>query len=104
MERPGLKKGSKIAVAMSGGLDSSAAALLLKNAGFQPVGVTLRFWVDPRAEKSLQNIDDARKVAEDLDISHHVFNMEEDFYEKVVTYLGIPKGRTQTLAYHVIVI
>lgn len=106
MERPGLKKGTKIAVAMSGGLDSSVAVLILKDAGFQPVGITLRFWVDPRAEKLLQegdpssfldeNIQDARKVAETLDIPHFVLNMEEDFYEKVVTYFlcEYTEGRT----------
>ena len=93
VDRPGLQKGTKIAVAMSGGVDSSAAALLLKNSGFQPIGITLRFWVDPEAEKqalnegrgccSLKDINDARKVADKLEIPHYVVNMREDFYEKL---------------------
>jgi tRNA-specific 2-thiouridylase len=96
LQRPALKAGEKIMVAMSGGVDSSVAALLLKEAGFKPVGVTLRFWVDPAAEKkaadagrgccSLENIDDARKVAAALNISHYVFDMQEIFHEQVVTY------------------
>lgn len=83
-------------VAMSGGVDSSVAALLLKEAGYEPIGVTLRFWVDSVAEKkvadtgrgccSLENIDDARRVAAALNIPHYVFDMQEIFYERVVTY------------------
>ncbi|RJX28041.1 MAG: tRNA 2-thiouridine(34) synthase MnmA [Dethiobacter sp.] len=83
-------------VAMSGGVDSSVAAILLKEAGFQPVGVTLRLWVDPVAEEkaadetrgccSLEAVSDARNVAQDLDIPHYVLNMREAFHEKVVSY------------------
>jgi len=106
VDRPGLQKGAKIAVAMSGGVDSSAAALLLKNAGFRPIGVTLRFWVDPQAEKqapregrgcsSQRDINDARKVADDLDIPHYILDMQEDFYKKVVNYFlrEYEEGRT----------
>ncbi len=96
MNRPGLEKGTKIAVAMSGGLDSSAAAFFLKEAGFQPVGITLLFWVDPRAGRRFQDLEDARKVAGALGIPHHVFNMEEEFYEKVVSYFlkEYQEGRT----------
>ncbi|HAA34202.1 MAG TPA: tRNA 2-thiouridine(34) synthase MnmA [Firmicutes bacterium] len=83
-------------VAMSGGVDSSVAALLLKEAGFQPVGVTLRLWVDPDAEErasdegrgccSLQDISDARRVADILEIPFYVLNMKEAFNDKVVSY------------------
>lgn len=106
MERPGLKKETKILVAMSGGVDSSVAALLLKEAGFQPVGVTMRFWVDPLAEEkasaeargccSLKAVEDARQVAQALDIPHYVVNMQEPFYKKVVCYFTREylRGRT----------
>lgn len=96
LQRPALKAKEKIMVAMSGGVDSSVAALLLKEAGYEPIGVTLRFWVDPCAERkaadtgrgccSLENIDDARRVAAALNIPHYVFDMQEVFHEQVVTY------------------
>ncbi|HHU76670.1 MAG TPA: hypothetical protein GXZ24_07270, partial [Firmicutes bacterium] len=85
MKRPGLKKGTKIAVAMSGGLDSSAAVLLLKEAGYQPVGVTLLFWVDPLTRGSGDDLGDARRVAADLGIAHQVIDMKDAFYEQVVS-------------------
>jgi tRNA-specific 2-thiouridylase len=96
LQRPGLQPGEKIMVAMSGGVDSSVAALLLREAGFQPVGVTLRFWVDPVAEEraseetrgccSLEAVSDARNVAHTLDIPHYVLNMKDAFHDKVVSY------------------
>ncbi len=77
-------------------MDSSLAALLLKEAGLSPVGVTLRYWVDPLSEEravrehrgccSLESVTDARRVADMLDIPHYVFNMKEQFYENVVRY------------------
>ncbi len=93
-------------VAMSGGVDSSVAALMLKDAGFNPVGVTLRYWVDPLSEEraagehrgccSLEAVTDARRVAQALDIPHYVMNMKDEFYHNVVSYFveEYIKGRT----------
>ncbi len=84
----------KVLVAMSGGVDSSVAALLLQRGGYEPVGVTMRLWVDPLAEASagdrhqgccsLEAVTDARRVADRLGIAHYTFNMIDLFYNTVV--------------------
>jgi tRNA-uridine 2-sulfurtransferase len=81
-------------VAMSGGVDSSVAAALLLKEGYDVIGVTLRLWVDRLAEKrageeakgccSYDAVADARNVAASLGIPHYVFDMKEEFFQKVV--------------------
>lgn len=81
---------SKIAVAMSGGVDSSAAAFLLKEQGHEVVGLTLRLWHSnddkrrPGGCCSLAEIHDARRVCDFLGIRHYVLNMEREFRDAVV--------------------
>ena len=88
----------KIAVAMSGGVDSSAAAAILKAAGHELVGFTMQLWnqrrglsVDEHGEPlpsrccSLDDVYDARRVAEELGFPFYVLNLEQDFERDVVT-------------------
>ena len=81
----------KIATAMSGGVDSSAAALLLRREGYDVVGVTLKLVDNTLAGLdgesaccSLDSVEDARAAARRLHIPHYVFNMTDCFREEVV--------------------
>ena len=72
---------------MSGGVDSSVAAALLLEAGYEVVGATLKLWggVSDSGCCSVADVDDARRVAQTLGIDHHVFNYTEEFERHVVT-------------------
>src|SRR5882724_11097135 len=87
----------KIAVAMSGGVDSSAAAAILKEQGHELVGFTMQLWdqrrginVDENGDPlpsrccSLDDVYDARRVAEELGFPFYVLNLERDFERAVV--------------------
>jgi tRNA-specific 2-thiouridylase len=76
-------------VAMSGGVDSSVAALLLKEQGYDVIGVTMCFNIEAGNKRrpsccGLEGIEDARKVARQLDIPHYVLNFGKDLEEVVV--------------------
>ena len=73
-------------VAMSGGVDSSVAAALLARDGHEVVGVTMRLWggASDTGCCSVADVDDARRVAQQLDIDHLVFNFSTDFEAAVV--------------------
>ncbi len=84
----------KVFVGMSGGVDSSVAAALLKKEGYDVVGVHLKCYnVDGCAE---QDAEDARRAAETLKIPFYVFDMEQEYKDKVVEYMvdGYKKGIT----------
>lgn len=76
----------RVLVAMSGGVDSSVAAALLVEQGHEVVGATLKLWGGPSDSGccSVADVDDARRVAQQLEVAHHVFNMTEAFDDRVV--------------------
>ncbi len=73
----------KVAIAMSGGVDSSVAAALLQERGYQVIGLTMRLRPEGEAHSS-DFIDDAQRVAGALGIPHQVIDLREVFQEKVI--------------------
>jgi len=76
----------RVLVAMSGGVDSSVAAALLVADGHDVVGATMKLWggASDTGCCSVADVDDARRVAQQLGIVHHVFNFADDFDRHVV--------------------
>ena len=94
----------KVVVGMSGGVDSSVAAYLLKEQGYDVIGVTMQIWQDEEVETQAKNggccglsaVDDARAVAQKLDIPYYVMNFKKEFKENVIDYFveAYLKGQT----------
>ena len=90
----------KVMLGMSGGVDSSVAAAILLEKGYDVFGVTMQIWPDMESERqkseggccSLSAVDDARRVADKLGIPYYVLNFKDIFKEKVIDYL--PVGTT----------
>lgn len=84
----------KVVVGMSGGVDSSVAAWLLKKQGYDVIGVTMQIWQDEEEQVQEENggccglsaVDDARRVAQDLDIPYYVMNFKQEFKANVMDY------------------
>ena len=84
----------KVVVGMSGGVDSSVAAFLLKEQGYEVIGVTMEIWQkQPEWEIGREGgccgfraAEDARQVASMLGIPHYVMNFRDIFQEKVIDY------------------
>ena len=78
----------KVVVGMSGGVDSSVAAYLLKEQGYDVIGVTMQIWQDESQEQIEDNggccgitaVDDARRVAMQLDIPYYVMNFKNELF------------------------
>lgn len=92
---------TKVVVAMSGGVDSSVAAALLKQQGYDVIGMMLRLWSEPGKEESNRcctpdSMAQARRVAAKLDIPFYVVDAKDVFRETVVQYFldGYARGET----------
>lgn len=92
---------TRVVVAMSGGVDSSVAAALLKAQGYEVIGLMLRLWSEPGAEGSNRcctpdAMAQARRVAAVLEIPFYAIDAQETFHSQVVKYFidGYAQGRT----------
>lgn len=83
----------KVAVALSGGVDSAVAALLLKQQGYEVVGITGKMLCDKSSEEVVIN---AKNVAKKLDIQHYTVDVSDIFKDKVINYFenSYIKGKT----------
>lgn len=94
----------KVVIGMSGGVDSSVAAYLLKKAGYDVIGVTMQIWQENETEVDeaeggccgLSAVDDARRVAANLGIPYYVMNFRGEFQKEVIDYFidEYTNGRT----------
>lgn len=101
-----MKKKERVVVAMSGGVDSSVAAAMLKDDGYDVIGVSMQLWDYSVAEDStgategsccsIEDLEDARRVADKIDIPFYVMNMQDAFSSEVVDYFveSYLKGET----------
>ncbi|MDF2521063.1 MAG: tRNA (5-methylaminomethyl-2-thiouridylate)-methyltransferase [Clostridia bacterium] len=84
----------RVVIGMSGGVDSSVGAYLLKEQGYDVIGITMQIWQDMSQDAfereggccSLSAVDDARRVCDKIDIPFYVVNFKEIFEKRVIDY------------------
>ena len=83
------KKDTKVVVAMSGGVDSSVVAALMKNEGYNVTGITLKLYDDSKQSKESkqccagQDIMDAKRVSEKIDINHRILYYQKNLSQRL---------------------
>lgn len=89
----------RVAVAMSGGVDSTLSALLLQRQGYEVIGITMKVWSESNEEKPSSFyflVEDAKRVAQKLKIPHYLLNLQVSFEKEVIQNFCLEylKGRT----------
>lgn len=84
-----MEKNKKVLLGMSGGVDSSVAAILLKKQGYEVIGATMVMWSDEKNENqegcgSISSVADAKKVCEELEIPHYILDLKKEFKKCVI--------------------
>ena len=87
-------KKEKIVVGMSGGIDSSVSLILLKQQGFDPIGVSLKLpvWENPQnllRENvccTKESLETAKEICDSLNVPYFVYDVQEDFQKEVIEY------------------
>ncbi len=88
----------RVLLGMSGGVDSSVAAILLKEQGYEVVGITMNLWNNEKAgeEEISSSAFDAKMVCEKLGIEHYTIDLRENFNENVINYFCNCYSKCQT--------
>ncbi len=88
-----MEKNNRVLLGMSGGTDSSVAALLLRDSGYEVTGITFRFY---EKDNQTEYLDDARELCHQIGIRHLVYDARELFKECIIRYFidEYMKGRT----------
>ncbi len=77
---------NKVAVGMSGGVDSTVAAYILKQRGYDVIGITMNLFDDEGCCSALKVVEDAKRIAHKMGIPHYVVDLKDEFKQKVMDY------------------